>query len=382
MQPLLALCGNNWKAEQMLRNTLKATKKEDQELAAEDDDDDAPIISPPIISPPIISPPIIELASDKSKKQKKDLNSTPIRPEIEKRSKAAPVSPLRFETAPAPVPTRVGPALKAASFLGTPLSEAASLPEAMPEGNPQPEAVKEPVDVDFIAVNPSVSHLLEVFRDEFPDIKSARPLLEAMKAAGVSDEDGAPDDGVISLLNALESADPNDDDLDSDNDNEQWGHKQFNAGFTYSGIKSWDQVGTVATACRLIAAALRTCKVARHMCFVRDREAKDYLSDVYLEKLVDTISECWNKAHPTESSADGSTPQTELTEDELRASWSLLTKDEIKAWLEKQNIKPKTKPKTKIEFVTALFECPEDDRPTEDDVRAIIKERKGRKSRG
>ncbi|KAI0050433.1 hypothetical protein FA95DRAFT_1487308, partial [Auriscalpium vulgare] len=237
MQPLLALCGNNWKAEQMLRNTLNATKKEDQELEA-DSLGEEPI-------------EVIEPASDQSKKRKKDLNSTPI---------------------PAPA------------------SEAAPESEAT-------AVADDPIDVDFIVVDSSGAYAY-IFRDEFPDIKSARPLLEAMKAAEVEVEVGEPHDDVVSLLNRLESADPNDPSVNSDNKNESWGHKQFTAGLKCAEIKSWKQVGDVATACRLIAAALRTCKVARHICFVRNRETSGYLSDVYLEKLVNAISACWNEAHP------------------------------------------------------------------------------------
>jgi hypothetical protein len=87
------------------------------------------------------------------------------------------------------------------------------------------------------------------------------------------------------FLDRIEKADPNDTTIDEDNKGVGWGHLQFTGGsLTCSSVmKSWEDIGNTATAQQLIAAAIRTCKVARYMCEHMEIAATAYVSDTYLE---------------------------------------------------------------------------------------------------
>ncbi|KAI0037567.1 hypothetical protein FA95DRAFT_1614085, partial [Auriscalpium vulgare] len=320
LQPVLALCRLHWKAEQMLANSMKAVKKDDDELAGKNEvsDDTTPPPGNSLPQPPSKSTSnslsVPHKDDEISKKRKKDSTSTPICPQIKKRARAATISPLRFPSAApeadiqAPV-SDPHPVLQAALFLKDLPSDA---------GSPKV------IDVDFIVVNSSVDNFIP--KENFPGIN--------------------PDADVIAFLGLLETTDPNAADLDADNaDAATWGHKQFTGSFTCSDIKLWGQIGNVSTTCRLIAAAVCTCKVARHLCFERKSQATAYLSDDYLEKLIDKIYERWYQAYPEDAHSDKNL--TLPTDDERRASWASLTKNDIKSWLEKYNIKLATNPKTK-----------------------------------
>jgi hypothetical protein len=91
-------------------------------------------------------------------------------------------------------------------------------------------------------------------------------------------------------LHQIENADPNNPEFDEDNINGSWGHRQFTSGGMRIStvLRSWDQIGSMA-ACKLIAAALKTCKVARFMCSERNISATSYLADVYLKETVEAL---------------------------------------------------------------------------------------------
>jgi len=114
-------------------------------------------------------------------------------------------------------------------------------------------------------------------------------LLKALEG-DASPEPAQPSGGVTAFLERIESADPNDSNFSGDDINANWGHDQFTAGsMTCSTVlTSWDHIG-VATACKLIAAALKTCRAARHICFERGIEVESYLSDMYLQTLVESL---------------------------------------------------------------------------------------------
>lgn len=58
-------------------------------------------------------------------------------------------------------------------------------------------------------------------------------------------------------------------------------------------IRSWDCVGTTTIACKLIAAGIKTCRVARHICFEQNINTLSYLADVYLSNLIDQLADVW-----------------------------------------------------------------------------------------
>ena len=62
-------------------------------------------------------------------------------------------------------------------------------------------------------------------------------------------------------------------------------------------LKSWESAGNTETACRLIAAAVKTCKVARHVCFQQKAGlGTSYLSDAYLQNVIEVLWTLWKDA--------------------------------------------------------------------------------------
>lgn len=95
----------------------------------------------------------------------------------------------------------------------------------------------------------------------------------------------------------MESADPNAI-IDEDDTNISWGHAAFTTGeLTFSSVLSsvnnWVAVGKVFAA-RIIAGAIKTCLVARHVCCVNGiPDPPSYLSDSYLENILDKLWQLW-----------------------------------------------------------------------------------------
>jgi hypothetical protein len=132
------------------------------------------------------------------------------------------------------------------------------------------------------------------FASDFPLISRAIVLLKVMQSA-IQSEMEPMLEPMRAFLERIETADPNSPDLSDDDNNESWGHYQFTSGqMTCSSVlTSWSSVGGTKGACRLIAAAIKTCKVARHICFSRAIEPTSYLSDVYLELVVGSLWSLW-----------------------------------------------------------------------------------------
>jgi hypothetical protein len=109
---------------------------------------------------------------------------------------------------------------------------------------------------------------------------------------------GKSSDDFTNFLERIKNANPNDPNLSEDDLDASWGHYQFTAGHITctTVLTSWEAVGGCSNACDLIAAALRTCKVARHLCFERNIEAMSYLSDIYLENVVSKLWDLWKSA--------------------------------------------------------------------------------------
>lgn len=127
-----------------------------------------------------------------------------------------------------------------------------------------------------------------------------------------------PSTNVSAFLERIESADPNSPDLSEDDMNGNWGHYQFTAGSMRCAtvLQSWDEIGK-ATACKLLAAAIKTCKVARFVCFTRGIEVGSYLSDAYLQTLVESL---WAARQKATRSIDG--PNTQVCIVHLRFHFS------------------------------------------------------------
>lgn len=122
---------------------------------------------------------------------------------------------------------------------------------------------------------------------EHLDTLSNRPSGPALAGAGV------PSPDVLSFLARIEGADPNAPGLSEDDIDAGWGHYQFTAASltVQSTLTSPEAVGDTITALRLIAAAIKTCKVAREMCRRHHISPTSFLSDMYLDRVVETLWE-------------------------------------------------------------------------------------------
>lgn len=112
-----------------------------------------------------------------------------------------------------------------------------------------------------------------------------------------------PSADVVALYERLRDADPNSDAFSEDDTNEGWGHWQYTAGGlnVKHAVSSWNAVGSIDVACQLIAVGLKTCKVARHICFhrlARPMGGPGLMSDVYFEMLVSRLWEMWKEVVP------------------------------------------------------------------------------------
>jgi hypothetical protein len=107
-------------------------------------------------------------------------------------------------------------------------------------------------------------------------------------------------DAVKHFIDGIQSADPLSSDFDEDDLGVSWGHRQFQG--WNAKLSSWDAIGSPENACCLVAAVIKTCRVARELC--RDLEAKNlakgyttsYLSDMYLEQITERLWDLWKAA--------------------------------------------------------------------------------------
>jgi hypothetical protein len=143
----------------------------------------------------------------------------------------------------------------------------------------------------------AISSILAILLQDFPQLKVAQDLLDSMKACP-DFQSSAPSTNLKLFLTRIEKADPNDTTIDEDNKGVGWGHYQFTAGSMTcaSVMTSWEDIGNTDTACILIAAAIRTCKVARYVCEKMNVRATSYISDMYLGRVIETLWDLWRLA--------------------------------------------------------------------------------------
>ncbi|KAH8987563.1 hypothetical protein EDB86DRAFT_2832261 [Lactarius hatsudake] len=147
-----------------------------------------------------------------------------------------------------------------------------------------------PTNLRLLHVDPSA-----ILTSSFPSLTDAPRLLCSMNAQS-SFKQSEPSKQVTTLLDRIQFADPSSPDIDEDNACQGWGHEQFTAGgiTLSSSLTSWQEVGNVATALKLVAAAIKTCQEARLMCEnAGTPKTSGFISDVYLEKTLECLESCW-----------------------------------------------------------------------------------------
>jgi hypothetical protein len=145
-------------------------------------------------------------------------------------------------------------------------------------------------------VHPSADCILAVIlTSDFPSLTKAPRFLRSMNAQS-SFKQGEPSDQVTTLLKHVQLADPGSLNINEDNMCRGWGHDQFTEGgiSPSTSLTSWQDVGNVATAFKLVAAALKTCREACLMCaHTGTPETGSFISDIYLEQTLERLEECW-----------------------------------------------------------------------------------------
>ncbi|KAH9171698.1 hypothetical protein EDB89DRAFT_1906687, partial [Lactarius sanguifluus] len=130
---------------------------------------------------------------------------------------------------------------------------------------------------------------------EFPSLTNGPQLLYSINVQ-LSFKEGEPSEQVATLLERVQSAVPSSPDIDEDNTYKSWGHYQFTAGgiSLVSSLTSWEKVGSIATAFKLVAATIKMCRDARSMCSnAGTPKTSGFISDVYLEKILECLESCW-----------------------------------------------------------------------------------------
>lgn len=126
---------------------------------------------------------------------------------------------------------------------------------------------------------------------------AALDLLNALQAYPTFTA-GNPSERFIQFLQRIETADPNAFGDDEDNLGSNWGHYQFQAASLRGSnvIDLWASVGSPIYACRLVAAVLTTCQVARWLCRDTLPQPQFFISDAYLVEITELLWHCWKHA--------------------------------------------------------------------------------------
>ena len=122
-----------------------------------------------------------------------------------------------------------------------------------------------------------------MLKQDFPSMSFAIDLLNSMQE-NPNFKQGVMPSLTTDFLVQIENADPNNPDISEDNSRSSWGHHQFTSRtMTIASIlQSWESIGNTEMACKLITAAIKACRVARHIYFQKNIETSSYLSDAYL----------------------------------------------------------------------------------------------------
>ena len=124
------------------------------------------------------------------------------------------------------------------------------------------------VSLSFSACAHTLTVLAAILKSKFPSLTNAPALLHSMHAQLLFKQ-GETSKNVSTLLARLQSADPGSPDIDEDNACQGWGHDLLMAGglSPSNSLTSWQEVGSVATALKLMAASLKICQEAWMICW-------------------------------------------------------------------------------------------------------------------
>ncbi|KAM6493182.1 hypothetical protein JOM56_011316 [Amanita muscaria] len=310
-QPLLALCTNHWKADHLLAYIMRSSKKrkdgEEDDDDNDDDNDDDGLKVGNAAQTGGTQINVREKPCQKSSAQPQDsgtqtggasTSSTSTTNSKRPRTSTASsntVKPKKKQKACNNQPETQEPsAVKQNIPLSTQAFMNAPINQGMTGSNH--------IDVSFIVVDPSIESLKMFFRTDYSHIAAGSKLMDAFELNPTFGNNEMSED-VKGFLCRLETADPNDPSIDDDEKGLAWGHCQFTANPVpwRSVFASWGSIGKPANACLVIAAAMRTCSVARHDYQGSEASEASFTADAYLQELTELILEVW-------ISADGPLP--------------------------------------------------------------------------
>ncbi|KAF9461007.1 hypothetical protein BDZ94DRAFT_1310979 [Collybia nuda] len=155
-------------------------------------------------------------------------------------------------------------------------------------------------------------------------------------------------------------------------------------------LVSWDAIGSVSTACGLISAAIKTCRVAQYMCNKRGIQSDSYMSDAYLDCIIDKLPDLVvnhfpkTQATPQQTEASTSTsnsqpiiPVSTPTENPKYKALQVIHMEDLQAWARDNKIKVlqwNPKKSDLINVILALTHIPSDDA-----ICLIVNKQKGKK---
>ncbi|KAF8971845.1 hypothetical protein BDZ97DRAFT_1149417 [Flammula alnicola] len=268
------------------------------------------------------------------------------------------------------------------------------------------------LSLSLISVNATYDGLKDIFSTMFNKntLPRAIELLEALEkiSGSAALNSGSPSSTVLQFIERIESADPNTPDIDEHDTNIGWGHSQFTSGglTCRSVLQTWSDIGNVKTAHRLLAASLKTCLVARHLCFTNKilmSDLSSYLSDTYLCEVVEIL---WNfRAQDTSdsahlaaaghastaaatieaSAASGSTqifePASHVQEpNENSKRLERLHADELKTWMADHSIPlPARNRRKKHDLIATIIHAGGEKIPSDEDISRSISQRTSHK---
>ncbi|EGN97576.1 hypothetical protein SERLA73DRAFT_75241 [Serpula lacrymans var. lacrymans S7.3] len=287
-QPLLTLCSNHWKAEHVLGQMLRSSKLVD-EVAISNNDEDATLIAIPSGTGTGTG------TGAEAQKQRRARSSV-----SETAKKQRPVS----STAPkamSEVQMRMDNS-SSDTLMPPPTTGQFSVP--IQKSLPPPSFLSvssnkgsKKYNVDFIEVSSSILDLKTIITRNFDSNSFGINLFDAMELS-TDFSPGPPSSLMLEFIERIERADPNSPEFDEDDHGVSWGHHQFTSGSMTSSsvLTSWTAIGNCETARRLIAATIKTCKVARHICFQEKILSLTFLADNYLNNILKQIWAAWKAA--------------------------------------------------------------------------------------
>ncbi|KAF6748071.1 hypothetical protein DFP72DRAFT_1074738 [Ephemerocybe angulata] len=220
--------------------------------------------------------------------------------------------------------------------------------------NPLPSKT---IDISGIAVRPSYDNLKESLSCDHPSIGDAVALMDRLKHIADNSAKYPPQEPgstVIEYITRLETADPNSTMYSDDETNLGWGHYQFTGGDMRIStvVTSWKEIGSVSVAHRLLAASIRTCRVARYICYQRKvSESGGYISNMYLGLLIDAL---WSSVKDLGTENKSPEPESSGIAAETFESLNTTTADSLKMWIAKHGISC-TKGAKKADMINAII---------------------------